>query len=1687
MNFDELQGWAQVGLPVLMDATLKGAALLATAGVAAAALRRSSAAVRQIVWVSALVAMLALPVVSVCLPAWQVLPNWARIDLAAAAPETSPSDNWRAPEGSQMPPAVETPVWTPSAAPFAYGVTMPGGPGPDISTFASTQEAGAPGSQVMGASGFPATRSLLWSRFAPWALVLWMAGTLVCLLPLVLGRMSLWRLAKSARQIGVSNGAAAADDADGWPALASRAARAVGLRRNVAILQSDAESMPMVWGVVRPKLLLPAEADGWPTARRWVVLLHELAHARRNDCLAKLIAHVACAVYWFNPLCWVAFKRMQAEAEAACDDLVLVSGQRPSDYASHLLEMASGLRSGMLTAYSSIAMARRRQIEGRLLAILDTRRSRRRLTGLVLLAAAGVAAAVVLPLSMLGASKSDKAGEPAAATSTAAAVTATDKTGAASAADAELDRAMTLFNSTVPARRAEGIALLRAAGLASLEAWRRGYIDHTQQVGYSFEQEVLPYLPEAETKAWLLKEFHRSLPAARKRERLWTQHKDGTPWTPEEIAEYQRLTPEAMWWTTLSLIPPKGGYDPTHVYMVIITSYDEAMALLKSPDLVSVYSVIHTLIQLDRARAEADFARMAESPDDATLRLGLSGYGALKQLPPPAVWRRAVQHKDPDVLLGVAGLVGWARRDQVDMLLPLLTHSNLHVRSNAGWRLQELSWLTVRQMDQLVDRKAKPEDCQAFWQKWWTEHKDSGEEVLREAGLKATIAEFEEDATCMIFLRHPFHDRPELVPVLAKRLDPDNPKIRKLVADKVKDWARQPEPGEIEDLTAYYQQATADQLMFMTGPALAPAQEVLLTYAAKAKPGYVERMSGYLGQTKDPRATALLVKLIDGGILPGNFYNDRSTPMSERRTLGPEGDKKALDLALRIFGERIDETVPSVISRIPGAEAVVPRLLEMYMASMSEPPARTAFALSHPYLIRQSILSIGEGRLGPELTRLLAAAKPGSAQERVALDLLKEVPDPAAKPLLIQRLKSDDITVHILAAWALGQLGDYSGADTLLEDLKKGWTMEALAKTPWQMGQALKATGAPDLPARLEKMYAAAADKDAAARILQAILALEDPATLGFFEKLLDSPDPTTARTALEGMRWAIAGQQYSALPRSISKEMLEAIRRLFVYREFNEKLRPDDPPFKHLPTLEPHDPIYLTVGYLQSLKFSVKDRSLAVTKDWLRLDPAERMSDDDPADTVDVRIARHPVADGGLSWFQQNQYLLILLQTPKTYSTLYLFKFDGRVWQPLRLATDTGYRMSPPALCLPWLRGGPMTPPGSTVTITPAAATSSASPADAPVIAADKRDRALCDEYTARILAASQKNDKEAIAALTNDFNRTRLGGRLLQATVLKRNDADVAETLLQRSYGPRVMPAIKIQYRGNDNLHVTHIKDQGGEDCVVVETIPVNGKFLNGLHVRLFLEVLDANAADSPAGDAGKPADPKAAELAARVEALVSQLGAKESKARDEAQQKLLALARTDKIREVLVKHAKDEDPEIRLRVMKVLEEFQWGTPVDGLSLRLSLHGGNRPLHAGERITIDLQVRNLGTKAATLTCAQCFGPLLVVRDAEGRQFTSKRAWSDFPVSPPPLTTFTVQPGATATPLVSIDVQLDSQPVEKNEIDHVFLKPGLYRISQMWRFGPKDSTWTGELTSGDLEIAVENAAPPAPPAPAAR
>lgn len=343
-----------IWVALMVDAAVKSAVLLAAGWLGAFfIMRRMSAARRHLLWSGMLCACLLMPLLSLALPQWRVLPNWSVQDLqipVASTPTqlrpTPPAPADRAWQSSPAQPAIES----------------------DASAIAASHSPASPAS-------WP---ELSWQQ---WTMLAWGIGAASFLLPLLIGRLAIARMCRNTRPYH-------------------------GYESSIAILLSPRCQMPMACGILQPRVVLPDKAEFWPEERVRAVLEHELAHIRRRDCLWQLLGQLARAMYWFNPLMWMAYRRLLCESERACDDAVLYRGSKAPDYAEHLMAVATAGRSDALLAAAAIAMARPTTLEGRLIAILDGARSRKRVSliagAVVLLVLAGLAA----PLAMLHAQTS---------------------------------------------------------------------------------------------------------------------------------------------------------------------------------------------------------------------------------------------------------------------------------------------------------------------------------------------------------------------------------------------------------------------------------------------------------------------------------------------------------------------------------------------------------------------------------------------------------------------------------------------------------------------------------------------------------------------------------------------------------------------------------------------------------------------------------------------------------------------------------------------------------------------------------------------------------------------------------------------------------------------------------------------------------------------------------------------------------------------------------------------------------------------------------------------------------------------------------------------------------------------------------------------------------------------------------
>ena len=215
--------------------------------------------------------------------------------------------------------------------------------------------------------------------------ILWSLGLAAGLVQMLAGSAMLARTRRRARL---------SPDQETARALAA----GLGIDGPVQVLETGA-GMPMTFGVLRPTVLLPENARSWSEERRHVVLLHELAHIARGDAASQLLARAALVLHWWNPLAWMAWREFLKERERATDDLVLAAGAVASDYAGHLLEIARSMQFRAPGAAAAVAMARRSELEGRLLSILDGQVRRGHLRRNASLIAAVAAIAIIAPLA----------------------------------------------------------------------------------------------------------------------------------------------------------------------------------------------------------------------------------------------------------------------------------------------------------------------------------------------------------------------------------------------------------------------------------------------------------------------------------------------------------------------------------------------------------------------------------------------------------------------------------------------------------------------------------------------------------------------------------------------------------------------------------------------------------------------------------------------------------------------------------------------------------------------------------------------------------------------------------------------------------------------------------------------------------------------------------------------------------------------------------------------------------------------------------------------------------------------------------------------------------------------------------------------------------------------------------------
>ncbi len=297
-----------------LDVAVKGALVLGLGFSVMALMRRCSSAQRSLAWLAIFAVMLVLPFAARLEPAWAVPVVVEHWDLPMATGDKAATES------------------------------MAG--------------------ENIAMQSTPLTRSL-GSRITEWASVLYLAGIAGVLALRLIGSMRL-------RQLGLGT----LEPSDRMMKITRELQQSAGIARPIRLRMSEHIRVPMTWGTLRPVILLPASATDESDANLRAALQHELTHIRHWDAASRWLATIVTAIWWPQPLVWLAARSWRLEQERACDDAVLLAGADAAPYAEQLIAAARELRSGAFGCASALVMAMPSGLETRLRALMSIAQNR---------------------------------------------------------------------------------------------------------------------------------------------------------------------------------------------------------------------------------------------------------------------------------------------------------------------------------------------------------------------------------------------------------------------------------------------------------------------------------------------------------------------------------------------------------------------------------------------------------------------------------------------------------------------------------------------------------------------------------------------------------------------------------------------------------------------------------------------------------------------------------------------------------------------------------------------------------------------------------------------------------------------------------------------------------------------------------------------------------------------------------------------------------------------------------------------------------------------------------------------------------------------------------------------------------------------------------------------------------------
>jgi beta-lactamase regulating signal transducer with metallopeptidase domain len=194
---------------------------------------------------------------------------------------------------------------------------------------------------------------------------LWLAGMCAFVLRAAINSVRLRRLKAGARHIFLAD-----LDCDECDCDALR-------NRKASLALSDEIRSPILLGVLRPMIVFPADIASWTSQmERCAMLRHELAHVERRDHYVNLFQTTLGAIFFFHPLSRYASRQLTMEREMACDDHVVGSGAEAETYAESIIKAAERSVGAPRGAHQLALFSARQILERRIEMILNKERMR---------------------------------------------------------------------------------------------------------------------------------------------------------------------------------------------------------------------------------------------------------------------------------------------------------------------------------------------------------------------------------------------------------------------------------------------------------------------------------------------------------------------------------------------------------------------------------------------------------------------------------------------------------------------------------------------------------------------------------------------------------------------------------------------------------------------------------------------------------------------------------------------------------------------------------------------------------------------------------------------------------------------------------------------------------------------------------------------------------------------------------------------------------------------------------------------------------------------------------------------------------------------------------------------------------------------------------------------------------------